>query len=213
MGIISKIKGITGIFLDIDKEGSAQVVVQPHPPFETSTNVRPFRQFFTDNGTATGSEDMIVNGSVTPQLFFVQADPEEDIYIKSISLEIGDSGNFSLNDFGALAALTNGVRWVYFTQDNGQDVLHDGIKTNKEFVRLGVNTAGIGDGTTAFLADVSGGGSTKSYLPIIDMGITFGMPWGLKLRRGSKDLLVFEVNDALAGMDIFNAIAYGIKFR
>jgi hypothetical protein len=37
------------------------------------------------------------------------------------------------------------------------------------------------------------------------------MPWGLRLRKGTTDKLIFRVRDALAGLDIFNAIAYGIR--
>jgi hypothetical protein len=89
--------------------------------------------------------------------------------------------------------------------------LHDGIKTNLEFIRLGVDTAAIGDSTTAFLADVSGGGTEKSYLPTIDLQETFGLKYGIRLRKGTTDKLLFTVRDDLTGLLTHNAIAYGIR--
>jgi len=93
----------------------------------------------------------------------------------------------------------------------GDYVLHDGIKTNLEFIRIAVDTGAVGTGTDAYLADVSGGGTEKSYLPVIDMSETFGMPWGLRLKKGTTDKLIFRINDAMAGLITFNAIGYGIR--
>jgi hypothetical protein len=195
----------------VNGEGELGVVVHPHPPQDEVVTVLPFRQYFTDNGSITGSNDMIVDGSTNSVDFYIKSVPDYEIYINSISLEIGDSGSPNLNGFGALSALTNGIEWVFFSQNNADYQLHDGIKTNKEFIRLSNGRGAFGDGTNAFLADVSGGASTKSYLPIIDISENFGMPWGLRLRKGTTDKLIFRVRDALAGLDIFNAIAYGIR--
>lgn len=97
----------------------------------------------------------------------------------------------------------------------GAFVLHDGIKTNLEFVRLGVATAGIGTGTDAFLADVSGGGTEKSYMPTIDLketfGLPFGLPFGLKLRQGTLDCVTFTVADDLTALTTFDIIGYGVQ--
>ena len=101
---------------------------------------------------------------------------------------------------------------MHFRQEEGEYILHDGIKTNLEFVRLGVDTGAIGTGVDAYLADVSGGGTEKSYLPVINMTQTFGMTWGLRLRKGTTDRLEFNVRDAMAGLVTFNAIGYGIRF-
>ena len=133
------------------------------------------------------------------------------MYIKYISLAIGDGGSPSLNDFGDLAALSNGVQWTWESQDEGTVVLHDGIKTNLEFVRLGNDTSAIGDGTTAFLADVSGGASEKSYLPSIDIAELFGLNYGIRLRKGTNDRIKFIIRDDLTGLITFDAIAYGLK--
>lgn len=207
-----KLTGKDGHPLKINGEGEASFVMHPHPPKNEEEFTLPFRQHFTDDGTSGGSVDMNVNGLTTNQDFYVSADQEFDIYIKSISLVIGDNGTPNLQKFGGLSALANGVEWIFHTNGEGEYQLHDGIKTNLEFVRLGVDTAGIGTGTDAFLADVSGGGSEKSYLPTIDINETFGMPWGVRLAKGTNDKLVFRVRDDLSAVTTFNAIAYGIRF-
>ena len=197
--------------LKVNAGGEIEVIVHNHPPLNEGIASLPFRQYFTDDGTSSGSNDWAVNGSVNSVDFFIKAVPTHEIYIKSISIVIGDGGSPALNKYGALSALTNGVEWSLFDQANGNYILHDGIKTNIEFIRIGVDTAAIGTGTDAFLADVSGGGTEKSYLPTIDISETFGMPYGIRLRKGSTDKIIFKVRDDLTGLLTHNAIAYGIR--
>lgn len=203
--------GGSGIGLKVQPEGTINIVAHPHPPQGEQLIADPFRQYFTDDGTSAGSNDWAVDGSVTNANFSIGADVDFDVYIKSISLVIGDGGSPALNKYGALTALTNGVQWCLFNQELGLYELHDGIKTNLEFIRLGVDTAAIGTGTDAFLADVSGGGTEKSYLPTIDLAETFGLRYGIRLRRGTKDKLTFTVRDDLSALTTHNAIGYGIR--
>jgi hypothetical protein len=212
MPVNAYIKGSNGTPLKINGEGEASVVVHPHPPKDESVAPLPFRQYFTDNGFSSGDERMNVNGSTTSQDFSIAALQDFDIYVKSISVVIGDGGTPALNKFGSLSALTTGIEWIYFNQDEADYQLHNAIKTNLEFIRLGVDTGAIGSGTDAYLADVSGGGTEKSYIPTIDMSETFGLQWGIRLRKGTTDKLIFRIKDDLTGVTTFNAIAYGIRF-
>ncbi len=195
----------------VNEEGTLNVVVHPHPPIGETITGQPFRQYFTTDGYSTGSKDMEVNGSADEIKFCISASEDYDIYIKSISLVIGDGGSPALNKFGNLSELANGVRWSHFNNSLGDYELHDGIKTNLEFIRIGVDTAAIGTGTDAFLADVSGGGTEKSYLPTIDLAETFGLAYGIRIKKGSNDKLVFTVRDDLSALTTFNAIGYGIR--
>jgi hypothetical protein len=154
---------------------------------------------------------MGVDGSVNFVDFAITASADFDIFIKYITCEIGDGGTPALNKFGALSALTNGVAFYWDTQSEPLYELHEGIKTNKEFIRIASDTAAIGTGTEAFLADVSGGGAEKSYFPNIDMEEIYGFQWGLRLRKGTLDRLVFRVQDNLTGLSTFNAIATGTR--
>ena len=158
---------------------------------------------------ASGSNVTIVDGSSTAVDFYVSADAEKDTYIVTISVDLADGGSPNMNKFGDLGALTNGISVTYVTQDQGTVVIHDGIKTNREFVRFGNETPAIGTGADAFLADASGGGTEKAYLPKLDVREQFGMPFGIKLRKGTTDRVIFTVNDALAGLTTFNILAYG----
>lgn len=196
----------TGNGAKVNGEGELSVVVHPHPPIDEEVNALPYRSYFEN----AGSNDMIVNGSSTSVDFSIDASQDYDIYIKSISVIIGDGGTPTLNKFGALTALSSGISFIYFNQLEGDYTLHDGIKTNLEFLRLG-ESIGFGDSTTAALADVSGGGTEKSYMPLIDMAKSYGMAYGLRLVKGTTDKLIFKINDDLTGLVTFNAIAYGIR--
>ena len=195
--------------LTIGPEGEAYVVVHPHPPKNEEETSLPYRARFTNDA---GSDAMAVDGSANEQIFSLTAIPEMDIYVNSISVRIADGGSPNLNKFGNEAALANGVGWEWSTSDVGKVILHEGIKTNLEFIRTGHKTAAIGTGTEAYLADVSGGGTSKAYLPIIDISEQFGKPWGMRLRKGTNDKMSFLVRDDLSGLDAFDAIAYGVQF-
>jgi hypothetical protein len=197
--------------LRVYEEGELAVTIHQHPVQDEQIVALPFRQYFTDTGQKSGSNDMRANGSVSFADFQINSSQEYDIYIKYITTEIGDGGAPSLNKFGNLAALTNGVAFFWKNGSEPLYELHEGIKTNKEFIRIASDTAGIGTGVEAYLADVSGGGTEKSYLPNMDMTEIYGFPWGLRLRKGSEDKLIFRVRDDLSGLTTFNAIATGIR--
>ena len=200
-----------GHYLNIQKEGSIGVVMHQHPFVGETLTALPFRQYFTTNGIISGSNLMRVNGSVNYVDFYVTAQQEYDVYIKYITFEIGDGGSPSLNKFGAEPALTNGVAWYWDTQEEPLYELHEGIKTNKEFIRIASDTGAIGTGADAYLADVSGGGTEKSYLPSMDMAEVYGLVWGLRLRKGTNDKIIFRIKDDLTGLSTFNAIATGTR--
>lgn len=211
MSVKTKIIGEKGNALSVNGEGEILSVELQRPPFESKVDVLPFRQYFTDNGLSTGSNDMTVNGSTAFQDFYITANKDYDIYIKYLTVEIGDGGTPALNKFGALSALTNGVAFYWDTQSEPLYELHEGIKTNKEFIRIASDTGAIGTGTEAYLADVSGGGTEKSYLPNMDIAEIYGLKWGLRLRKGTLDRLVFRIQDNLTGLSTFNAIATGTR--
>ena len=190
----------------VNGEGELGVVLHTHPPLDEEVSSYPFSEWF-ENG---GSNDMRVNGSTTPVEFTVRASTDVDIFIKTISVRIADA-SATLNKFGNLAALTNGIEWQFRNDALGRVTIQDQIKTNLDFIRIGFNTIGTGDGTTAFRADTSGAGA-DTYLPNIDLAQTFGFPWGLRLRKGTNDKLSFIVNDDLStGMDGFDIKAFGVQ--
>jgi hypothetical protein len=207
----TSIVGEDGVALRVYGEGYTTVALHQHPPEDESIIALPFRQYFTDNGSVSGSNVMGVNGATNYVDYYISAQQGYDVYIKYITVEIGDGGIPSLNKFGALTALTNGVAFYWDTQTDPLYELHEGIKTNKEFIRIASDTGAIGTGVESYLADVSGGGSEKSYLPNMDITESYGLPWGLRLKKGTNDRLVFRVQDDLTGLSTFNAIATGTR--
>lgn len=206
--ITARIIGTDGKQLNINGEGEVAVVIHQHPPIDEDVTALPFRSYFLNSA---GFSNMNVNGGTTYQDFYIEASNDYDIYIKYITVEIGDGGTPALNKFGSLTALTNGVAFYWDTQTEPLYELHEGIKTNKEFIRIASDTGAIGTGVEAYLADVSGGGTEKSYLPNMDMKEIYGLPWGLRLKKNTNDRLMFRIQDDLRGLSTFNAIATGTR--
>ena len=192
--------------IKINGEGEMSVVVHPHPPVGEITSAIPVREFFSNGG----SNDMRVDGSTSPVVFEISADSEKDKYIKTVSVVIADAGA-SMSEFAGLnTALTNGLQMLWETTDLGQVEIADGIKTNFEFVRLGLGNPAF-NGGSAFIAN-NVNGTAEGLLPVIDLAQVFGFPWGLRLRAGSTDRICFVVNDDLSsGITQFDIIGYGIK--
>lgn len=193
----------------VSKEGQLNVVVHPHPPKGETCLSIPFRQYFTTTGDSSGCSNMRVNGACCNVDFYISATCCQDIYIKTISIAIVDA-SATLSKFGNLCALTNGIEFEWRTQDTGIVVIADAIKTNFEFIRLAAGNPAFGDAATAFRAS-NVASTSEGYLPVIDLAKTFGLPYGIRLRKGTNDKLAFKIRDDVSGLDQFDAIAYGIR--
>jgi hypothetical protein len=195
----------------VTAEGALNVIVHPHPPQGETLFPLPFSQFFTDNGKSTGSSDMRVNGSTNFVDFYIEARANKDIFLKSLTVQISDPGA-RLDRFGALTALTNGVKFFYFEQKFDELVISESIKTNLDFFRDATGGKDFGEGTSAWRADIAGGGGEDTYFPELNLTERFGLTWGLRLVKGTTDKLVFRVQDDLStGLTAFNIKAYGIQ--
>ena len=195
--------GENGRTAKVNEEGALGVIIHTHPP-KTDESPMPFREFFENNG----SSDMRVDGSVNEVEFIVRANQNADTYIKSCSVVIADAGA-SLNNFGNIGALANGMKLDWVTQDIGATIIHDNLVSNFEFIRLSGGAPAFGSGNSSFKAN-NVVGTSEAFLPVLDFTNIFGIQWGLKLRKGSTDCLRFTVRDDVQGVDQFDAIAYGI---
>ena len=178
------------------------------PPTDLGSPVRIFRQYLTDDGTSSGSTDMRVDGSTTNVDFYISSAPDADRYIDTISIAIADAGA-TLNQFGNIGALTNGVEIFYEDPELGNVIIGDALVSNFEFVRLcagGVH--GIGSGSTSYRAN-NVQGNSEGYLMHIDFSEVFGVPWGVRLPKDSTLRLVVRIKDNVSGVDKFDMIAYG----
>lgn len=193
--------------VNVSDEGAVHVIPHSHPPIDELTYPIPLSKFFENN---SGSVDMRVSASlINPIPFKITSNNDFDIYIKSITIQISDAGA-SLDKFGNIPALTNGIRFTYkskFAKET--DIFQNTLKTNLEVFREATDGKGFGNTTNSWLADISGGGS-DTYFPDIDISKRYGIPFGMRLRRGSSDFLSFYIQDDLTALDAMNAKAHGI---
>jgi len=209
MSIYAFIKGITGNTAKVNDEGAMHVINHLHPPEFDVVRLLPFSQFFTVDGTQNSSEDMRVDGSINNIDFFISAQNDRDIYVKSISIQISDPSS-ELDLFGSLPRLTNGIEISYLTQKFGKFIINDSVRSNLEIFRVATGGKGFGSGTGAFLASTKGmGGDT--YIPDLDLKIRYGLPWGLLLLKGSNDKLIVNVKDDLSAIEnVLNIRGFGM---
>lgn len=201
----------------VDQGGFLRVQPSSFPSVEDEDIQIVYRDFLTLNGNGTTS-DMRVNGAVTKQYFWVQSEPNFDIYVKNLSIVLADTNtDNSLNTFGDLAALTNGCR-IYYEDSNGEVNIGTNLRTNFDLIRLCLGKPAFGSryavgGTynPFFLPDAVGA-TADAIIPIIDFSSIFGFEYGIKLQNSTNNKLVIEINDNLSsGLDAFNIIAYGFK--
>jgi len=196
----------SGNYAKVSKEGYLYTQEAPFPPADEESKLTIYREFLTLNGDGT-TIDMRVDGSVTPQRFWIQAEPDRDVYITSLSFKLADAGA-ALNEFGGIAALANGCR-LYYEDQNGEINIGTGLITNFEIIRLCLGQPAFGDGTGAFIAGNVAGGS-EGVIPVLDFR-NFGFRWGLRLSAGSLNRLIIEINDDVTAIDAFDMIAYGFR--
>lgn len=178
------------------------VVNVSHDPVMQPSRRKPFRQYFTDTGLSTGSNDMGVDGSVTNVDFWIPADHDNDRYISHISIIVGYATTGQPNEWADGAALTNGIQ-LFFDQQIGAIDLHEGIKNNQDLFRLDNNTISA-------TWEVRHVNATNDYGYFINFDLTrFAHPFGIKLDRGTTQRLAFCVKDNASAAVSFNAIASG----
>jgi hypothetical protein len=216
---------------DGDGSGNRAKVTEGGYVFVQDSNLPPvddrdlqiiYRKNLTLNGDGTTTE-MTVDGSTTPQLFTIDAIPEKDIYITSLSifvqatsLTLGeDFAGSNANTGGVTTALPNGCR-LYYEDKNGEINIGTDIVVNFDFIRLCQGNAPFGDNSTAFIKT----DGTPTIFPILSFKKVFGFQSGLRLLRDTTDKLVFEINDDLiAGGTILpadasiNIIANGFELK
>ena len=218
----------TGSYLKVNEGGYVLTQSSGLPPKDDRDIQIVYRNFLTLNGDGT-TTSMLVDGSTTPQLFYVEASPNNDIYITSLSIVIqGLNINLGIDFAGLGSALTNGCR-LYYEDKNGEVTIGNNLDTNFELVRLCQGNPSFGNNGDAFkipnLAPDGGGGkggvkTSDGYIPVLDFPEVFGFNYGLRLQRGTTNRLIFEINDDLritadggplpddAG---FNIIVYGFE--
>ena len=212
MSVGFQILGPDGRPLVVDPSGAACVISLGFPPFGISNKTRWFRQFLTDDGLSSGSNDMGIDGSGGAD-FWVPAHVENDRYITGLSFKLVDL-TATLDVFlgAAVGVLGTGCKLFYQADDNSEVVIHDALTTNLDVYRLCGQPA-FGDGATALQIPNLGPPPSKfaGYLPYLDLAMRMP-PWGIPLQNASKQRITLRLQDDLTAIDgdgEFNIIAYG----
>ena len=136
-------------------ENAGQVIPRgghPDPNAEPGVvlPIQHYTALLSSDGTDSGSQNMAVNGSSIPSLFYLEANSDFTISIMHIGIVIVDD-DVRHNRFGSIPAgsIVNG--WDFFVQKGGQEgPIVSGAKTSGEIiVQTGANDP-YGDGGTAF---------------------------------------------------------------
>jgi hypothetical protein len=195
-----------GFDAKVNQFNALKVSDQRLPDEDDPTLLIPLRRDFTND---LGSIDMRVDGSVNNVDFVVKADENDDIFVDSISFRIADA-NAVANKFGNINPLQNGVQLIYSDLRNGENVIGEGLQTNFDFVRLCQGEPSFGDGTNAFKIN-NASENSEGYIPVLDFSDMFGLPWGIRLKKGTQEKLIIRIRDNTSGVDAFDAIAFGFK--
>jgi hypothetical protein len=150
-------------------------------------------RFLTDDGTDTGSEDMVVDGDPTPVTFTFPADATDDIFLNELRLVFSSTSMiFDGTKFSKSSALANGIL-IEATINDGTAVDLINVTINEDFLRF-VTSSGIN-----LFSEFSG---TNDVLTA-----SFQFSGREKLAAGSADEIKITIRD-----DFTNIGAYGVNY-
>jgi hypothetical protein len=185
----------------VHDDGALGVIAHPEPPF-LPQKTELFRQFITDDGTSTGSNDMGIDGSVTNAEFWIPAHAENDRYITKLNIVVAYAASGAPYKWADGDALTNGTEILY-TSLRGERVMHDGIKANQDLMRI--DESGV---STAWEVRHVNANNDYGFFTTILLS-TVMPPFGMKLDAGSNQKLLVRVRDDATDAITFNMIAIG----
>lgn len=192
----------------ISADGYLNVQMSTDPPLAQETLMTIYREFMKDS---TGATSMITAASGAE--FSVRAETGYDVYIKTLSFLMAGTG-LVLDGWGGGAgagtALTNGCT-LYYEDENGIITVADQLRRNYDVIRLCLGHPTTGGAADAFVVNNTEG-TSESVIPQLNFS-QFGFKYGIKLKAGSSDKIVFKFNDSMAGeaLTSMNIIAYGVR--
>ena len=147
----------------------------------------------------------------SPQVFKLDADTRDDIYVMTIQFII-TAANMNFGDFGSGAALTDPCILRYKRKD-GFVVLEDQLVANSDYVLLAQGQPAFGTEQTAFQGQspIMGMNTDDAYIPSVDLRKVYGLPWGVRLAAGSRIGLEHVVQDNTTNANEFLAKVIGFR--
>ena len=201
--------------------GRVKELDSPYPPeFINDRRIQVKNLTLNGDGVTT---DMVVDGSVTPQDFYIESDPTQDTIITSIAFTLSAENYSAANsapfqEFANLAPLAVGCQLIYQSSNLGDIIIADNIRTNLDLMKMCRFQPAFGTATQQYLIrNAVPGTNTMSYLGVLsfkDYGIELEYTGGLILRAGKTERIIFRINDDITGAttsDIlsFDALTYG----
>lgn len=185
----------------------------PAPPdvqlnFGTTTEKRIqfLNGYLCSGGLDSGSKDMNVDGSVTPQTFYVAAALDYDIVITHCILTVIDK-MLPMNRFGALTPLTNGID-INIHESTNDTLLINKAKTNGDIlVQSGIL---LPFGINGDLNEITSFDGTNDALVVTFPFINI-IPGGFRISKDTLDKIQFIVNDDLSTLTGMTMKVYGYK--
>lgn len=186
---------------------SLQVIVKEQPALDSGTPTR--QQLFTgllgSTGIDSGITNQNVNGSVTPQVFYLDSSEDYDIHVQEIQVLIAAS-TVRHQYFGDITALTNGVDIIH--KQSSQDVfIINKAKTGGQVIAQSFNSPIAGGAESFELINWSATGDAQ----LVNIPIYRWFPSGLRIGRGTTDQLRSVVNDNLSSLEEYTVRIMGYK--
>lgn len=187
----------------VNGEGSLNVAIieRDTPKIGATSRYQYLSDLLGSTGASSGTTNMNVNGSVTPQEFFVDASPDYDLRITKIIIVLVD-GSIAYNKFGAIAALANGFT-ISLTEAGVETPIIDSATTTGELI----TTAGE---PTAFTTLANFDAANNNAF-ILELSIDERVPEGIRIGRGTLDKLKATVSDDLTTLVSLTVRAIGYK--
>lgn len=175
-------------------------------PINTPSRMRYMQGRPGSTGLNSGILSQNVNGTTTPQRFFINSEADCDIYITGICFLLSCS-NPTHAKFGNQLALSKGYSvWMY---DNGViSYIIKSATSNGDLLlqTLLFNVYGEGINSNIFS---NWTGNTDAFTVVLNLGNI--IPGGIRIGRGTADKMVFEVNDNLTNIADFIVQAFGYR--
>jgi hypothetical protein len=162
-----------------------------------------FIQDATDDGTPTGDNDMTVNGSVTPQYFYINASADTDLFIEELLFDGQGNGIKFGNFLSQNSALTNGV--VVTIKSDNIVTTFPLLKTTEDFKNKWAALSGSG---ANFRIDVQAGADEMLAI------LSFANPFLIRVAGtfSTDDYIQIKVQDNLGpSIARFNFRAKGFE--
>lgn len=195
----------------VTPEGALVTTFTSALPIDKETIIIPFSTFLTIDGIPVGEggiSDLTVNGSINSVDAFVTGQSEGDLYVTSANIVIADSPTVSLNTFGGITALTNGLK-IFYDISTGRREIASTVTTNFDLIRLGSLTTGLGSKNDAYQANALNAAGDDGYNPVLDLSLLSPLGIGIRIRKNSIDKLGFTIQDNLGAVNTFNILVTG----